>query len=61
MCMLRPIFALAAVLALTQAVRAQDGYPARLNIGTAPSPQELAPFYAIPPDGRGLPPGKGLS
>jgi mono/diheme cytochrome c family protein len=59
MCMLRPLFALAAVLALTQAVRAQDGYPARPNIGTAPSPQEMAQFYAIAPDGRGLPAGKG--
>jgi S-disulfanyl-L-cysteine oxidoreductase SoxD len=59
MCTLRPLFALAALLALTQAVRAQDGYPARFDIGTAPSPQELAQFYAIAPDGRGLPPGKG--
>src|SRR6266852_8948011 len=56
---LKPIFAIAAGLALTQTVWAQQGYPVRLDIGTAPSPQDLAQFYAIPPDGRGLPPGKG--
>ncbi len=56
---LKMIFALAAVLALTQTVCAQQGYPARLDIGTAPSSQELAQFFAIPPDGRGLSPGKG--
>ena len=57
----RPIFALAAMLALTLnlAVRAQQGHPTRLNIGTTPSPQELARFFAIPPDGRSLPLGKG--
>jgi S-disulfanyl-L-cysteine oxidoreductase SoxD len=54
-----PIFALAAVLALTQTVAAQRGYPMRLDIGTAATPQELAQFFAIPPDGRGLTPGKG--
>jgi mono/diheme cytochrome c family protein len=59
MSMLNPIFALAAVLALTQTVGAQQGYPERLDIGTAPSPQDLAQVFAIPPDGRGLPPGKG--
>jgi len=51
----RPIFALAAVLALTQAVSAQQMH----DFGTTPSPQELARFFAIPPDGRGLPVGKG--
>src|SRR6266581_2553521 len=56
---LRPILALAAVLALTQTVQAQQGYPARLDLGTAVTPQELAPYFSIPADGRGLPPGKG--
>jgi S-disulfanyl-L-cysteine oxidoreductase SoxD len=51
----RPIFALAAVLALTQAVSAQQMH----DFGTTPSRQELARFFAIPPDGRGLPVGKG--
>jgi cytochrome c len=56
---LRPILALAAVLALISTARAQDGYPLRLDIGAALSLRELAQFYAIPPDGRGLPLGKG--
>ncbi len=57
------LVALFAVLALTQApaqtASAQQGYPARLDLGTAATPQDLAQFYSIPPDGRGLPPGKG--
>jgi S-disulfanyl-L-cysteine oxidoreductase SoxD len=56
---LRQIFALAAVLTLTQTLAAQEGYPLRLDRGTALSPQDLAQFFAIPPDGRALPPGKG--
>src|SRR5215468_3864059 len=56
---LRPILTLAAVLALTQTVQAQQGYPVRLELGTTPTPQDLAQLFAIPPDGRGLPPGKG--
>src|SRR6516225_6317176 len=56
---LRPILTLAAVLALTQTVQAQQGYPVRLDLGTTPTPQDLVQLFAIPPDGRGLPPGKG--
>jgi mono/diheme cytochrome c family protein len=56
---LRPILTLAAVLALTHTVQAQQGYPVRLDLGTTPTPQDLAQAFAIPPDGRGLPPGKG--
>src|SRR5260370_33230879 len=56
---LRPILALASVLALTPTGQAQQGYPARLDLGTAITPQELAQFFSIPADGRGLPPGKG--
>lgn len=59
MSMLRPILALAALLALTQAVQAQQGYPVRLDLGTAVTPQELGHFFSIPADGRGLPTGKG--
>jgi len=59
MCTHRSILAAAAVLALAQAGAAQEGYPLRLDLGTTPSQQELARFYAIPPNGRGLPPGKG--
>ena len=29
------------------------------GIGTPATPDELASFYSIPPDGRGLPPGSG--
>jgi S-disulfanyl-L-cysteine oxidoreductase SoxD len=59
MSMLRYLLASAALLALVQPAPAQQGYPARLDLGTAATPQELAQFYAIPPDGRGLPPGQG--
>jgi len=52
---LRTILALTAVLALTQTVQAQQGYPVRFDFGTTPTPQELAELFAIPPDGRGLP------
>src|SRR5260370_10786340 len=56
---LRPILALASVLALTPTVQAQQGYPARLDLGTAVTPQELAQFFSIPAHGRGPPPRKG--
>jgi S-disulfanyl-L-cysteine oxidoreductase SoxD len=59
MCTLRYFLTLAALLALTQTAGAQQGYPVRLDLGTAATPQDLAPFYSVPPDGRGLPPGKG--
>ena len=36
-----------------------SGYPLRYGFGTTPTPEELARFSAIPPDGTGLPPGKG--
>jgi len=49
--------ALAASLAGPAA--AQSGYPQRFDFGTNPSPAELAHFFAIPPDGTGLGPGKG--
>ncbi|HEX2653530.1 MAG TPA: cytochrome c [Xanthobacteraceae bacterium] len=32
-----------------------------LNLGSTPAPAELTKFYAIPPDGRGLPPGRGTA
>ena len=32
---------------------------AECGIGTPATPDELARFYSIPPDGRGLPPGSG--
>ncbi len=60
MCTPRLATALAAILALAPAASAQQsGYPLRLDIGTTPTPQELAGFLSVAPDGRGLPPGKG--
>src|SRR5689334_9911332 len=56
---LKAIIAFAAALGLSQAASAQQGYPDRLDIGTTPSAQELAQFFAIAPDGRGLPMGRG--
>jgi cytochrome c len=49
--------ALAAWLATASA--APNAYPERYDFGTAPSAEELGRFFAIPPDGAGLPPGKG--
>jgi S-disulfanyl-L-cysteine oxidoreductase SoxD len=59
MYMPRPIVCFAAVVMLSAAARAQNGYPLRLDIGAIPSAQELAQFLSINPDGRGLPPGRG--
>jgi S-disulfanyl-L-cysteine oxidoreductase SoxD len=33
--------------------------PTRFGFGTETAPAELAKFFSIPPDGRGLPPGSG--
>ncbi|MBI5113506.1 c-type cytochrome [Rhodoplanes serenus] len=48
----------AGVLALpaTSPAAAAEG---RYGFGTPATPEELARFFAIPPDGRGLPPGRG--
>src|SRR5579863_3391135 len=35
------------------------GYPDHYGFGTAPTQAELSHFFSIPPDGTGLPPGKG--
>lgn len=53
-------FLLAAFVAsAASAASAESGYPDRFNFGTTPSEAELSRFFAIPPDGTGLPPGKG--
>jgi mono/diheme cytochrome c family protein len=39
--------------------QAQQGPDIRYGFGAPASPGELARFFAIPPDGRGLPPGHG--
>jgi cytochrome c len=49
----------AAMLVLVQAALPQQGYPERLNLGTPATEQDLAHVFAIAPDGRGLPAGKG--
>ena len=36
-----------------------QGAPAHYGFGTAADAEELAKFFSIPPDGRGLPPGSG--
>jgi cytochrome c len=56
---LKPLCAFAAGLIVTQAAQAQQGYPARVDLGTPLTAQDLAKAFAIPPDGRGLPLGKG--
>jgi len=35
------------------------GYPSRYDFGMSPSQEDLARFFAISPDGRGLPQGSG--
>ena len=43
------------------AAAAEGGSPPNYGFGTTPTPQELARFFSIPPDGRGLPPGRGTA
>lgn len=43
---------------MSSAAHAQ-GVPAHFGFGTAVTPQDLAGYFAIPPDGRGLPSGSG--
>ena len=50
--------AVAGLLVTTLATSAQV-QNVRYGIGTPTTPDELARFYSIPPDGRGLPPGSG--
>jgi cytochrome c len=51
--------AAAITASLGVAVAAPNSYPERYDFGTTPSGAELVQFMAIPPDGTGLPPGKG--
>lgn len=48
--------AIAATIAIAQAASAQV---ARYGFGTPATTDELAKYFSIPPDGRGLPPGTG--
>src|SRR5258708_29609311 len=61
MSMLKSISKIATLLfavSISSAVFAQS-MPGRFGIGTNIGPQDLAKFYSIPQDGRGLPPGSG--
>jgi mono/diheme cytochrome c family protein len=48
-----------AAIALLCAAATAAGQTSRYNIGTSPAPGELERFFAVLPDGRGLPPGSG--
>jgi len=54
----RPLRAVAAAL-LCAASAVVDAQTARYGFGSTPSQTELDRFYAVMPDGRGLPPGSG--
>lgn len=57
MCTHKIILAAAtAMIAFTQAASAQA---VRYGFGSPATPEELSKFFAIPPDGHGLPPGSG--
>ena len=57
----RFLSALAALLALTASVAAQPSSSTALGLGQPATPQELSQFFAIPPDGAGLPDGRGTA
>jgi cytochrome c len=59
MCTPKPLLTLVAVLVLAPAALAQQGYPPRFDFGATVTPSDLEHVFAIAPDGRGLPPGKG--
>lgn len=59
MCTRSAVAAIALLLGSAASANAGNGVPDRLNLGTAPTQQELSEFFAIPPRGEGLPPGGG--
>src|SRR5215467_10030596 len=59
MCTRKPLLTLMAVLVFAPASLAQQGFPTRLDLGAPVTPSDLEHVFAIPPDGCGLPPGKG--
>ena len=63
MSMLKCISKIATLLfavSISSTVFAQS-MPGSFGIGTNIGPQDLAKFFSIPPDGRGLPPGSGTA
>jgi S-disulfanyl-L-cysteine oxidoreductase SoxD len=53
--------ALGLALAVVLPASAQMQADPKLGFGTPVTPQELSGLFAIPPDGRGLPPGRGTA
>jgi len=51
--------ALWAAPAMAQSATQAAGYALHYDFGTTPTPQEMAHFVTVQPDGRGLPAGKG--
>ncbi|MBI1650849.1 c-type cytochrome [Hyphomicrobium sulfonivorans] len=61
MSMFRAVAAAVAMLVAVPLIASASGDPAIDTIGTAVSPEELAKFFVIMPDGEGLPPGSGTA
>lgn len=49
------------VVATMSSVAYAQAVPSRYGFGTEIGPQDLAKYFAIPPDGRGLPSGSGTA
>jgi cytochrome c len=56
---MRPERAFAACLLLASQAAAQPAWHKPIGVGTPLTPADLAPVFAIPPSGAGLPPGSG--
>jgi cytochrome c len=59
MCTLKSVLGGALIAAALSSAAVAQSSQIRYGFGTDVSPQELAKYFAIPPDGRGLPPGSG--
>ena len=49
------------IAALVSSAACAQSAPARYGFGSALGAEELAKYFSIPPDGRGLPPGSGTA
>jgi S-disulfanyl-L-cysteine oxidoreductase SoxD len=49
------------IAALVSSAACAQSAPARYGLGSAVGAEELARYFSIPPDGRGLPPGSGTA
>jgi len=52
---------IAAAVAIAASLPAAAQVQTHYGFGTPATPQDLAKYFAIPPDGRGLPPGSGTA